>query len=144
MSDEKKGPKPGYKSTEFWITVILTLAGLIMSAGFSEDSPVVKVAGMVLSLGAALGYTIVRGGVKKAANGAKMLFVVMLPFLILGCCKGHIPVSEIEDPVKEVVEQQHRFLNGEATAGDKNPDRKATHLRTGTLLIKQLKVAKGD
>ena len=60
--------KPGYKSTEFWITVCVTLASLAWGAGIVDPEGVSgadKVFGFVCSAAAALGYTISRGMAKK-------------------------------------------------------------------------------
>ena len=60
--------KPGWKTTEFWVTVIVALASLAWGAGLVEpagDSTVDKTFGFVCSALAALGYTVSRGLVKK-------------------------------------------------------------------------------
>jgi hypothetical protein len=61
-------PKSGYKTTEFWITVIVALASLAWGAGVVDPegmSGADKVFGFVCSAAAALGYTISRGLAKK-------------------------------------------------------------------------------
>ena len=61
-------PKPGWKSTEFWITVSVTLASLAWGAGIVDPegaSNADKVFGFISSAAAAFGYTISRGLAKK-------------------------------------------------------------------------------
>lgn len=125
--------KPGYKTTEFWLTIVVTIAGFVAAAGFADDSPMVKVAGMVLALGAAMGYTVVRGGVKKAA---KILLICMLPLFVASCCKGHIRADSIDGLIDRVTERHDRFIKGEPTTADKDPAKKDSHLRSSELLRK--------
>ena len=57
MADEQ-APKPGYKTTEFWITVVVTLAGLAMASGYIQaGSNWDRAIGLVMSTLAALGYS---------------------------------------------------------------------------------------
>jgi hypothetical protein len=68
MATKKEEVKPGYKSTEFWITVCVTLASLAWGAGVVDpegSSNADKVFGFICSAAAALGYTISRGLAKK-------------------------------------------------------------------------------
>lgn len=57
--------KPGYKTSEFWITAAVTAAGLVTMA-LPENHWAARLAGAVISLGAQLGYTGWRSSVKKA------------------------------------------------------------------------------
>lgn len=62
--------KPGYKTTEFWLTVAANVAGLAVASGaFPEDSPAFKLCGLGLMLLASMGYQVSRASVKKAGNG---------------------------------------------------------------------------
>ena len=68
MATNNKEPKPGYKSTEFWITVAVTLCSLAWGAGVVDPEGswnADKVFGFICSAAAALGYTISRGLAKK-------------------------------------------------------------------------------
>jgi len=59
--------KPGYKTTEFWLSTAAMLLGTLFASGLLvEGSPVMKVAGLVATALGAVGYTVVRGSVKKA------------------------------------------------------------------------------
>ncbi len=65
--------KPGYKTTEFWISVIITIAGLLMASGaIAEGSMVARIVGGVMSALAALGYTAARAKVKAAEELSKL------------------------------------------------------------------------
>ncbi len=78
MDDATKGHKPGYKSTEFWLSLVAVLAGFVLASGIGGDTkegekqPVAQtVAGVVLSALGALGYTKGRTSVKVAEETAK-------------------------------------------------------------------------
>lgn len=63
-----KSIKPGYKTTEFWITVCVALASLAWGAGVVDPQGgggADKVFGFVVSALSALGYTVSRGLAKK-------------------------------------------------------------------------------
>lgn len=65
--------KPGYKTTEFWLSMAAVLCGALMASGIFEglgqDHWAVKVVGLATTVLGALGYTAARGIVK--ANGSK-------------------------------------------------------------------------
>lgn len=66
MADETKPAKPGYKTTEFW----LSLAAMLLSAAWasgaiSDGGTIDKVIGMVASVLTALGYTVARSKAKQ-------------------------------------------------------------------------------
>ncbi len=56
--------KPGYKTTEFWLTVVAAVAGLIIASGVDGD--VAKYAGLALTALTTLGYGKARSDVKAA------------------------------------------------------------------------------
>ena len=57
--------KPGYKTTEFWLTVAAALSGSVMAAGLPEEHWVVKLAGQATAILSVLGYTVARSLVKR-------------------------------------------------------------------------------
>jgi len=58
-------PKPGIQTTEFWLSSIATLLGVVMASGAIHDGGIVaQIIGGVLSVLAALGYTAARAKVK--------------------------------------------------------------------------------
>jgi len=60
--------KPGWKTTEFWISVIVAVCSLAWGAGVVDPEGVGnadKVFGFVCSAMAALGYSVSRGLAKK-------------------------------------------------------------------------------
>jgi len=64
--------KPGYKSTEFYMSMAAVVIGAVASSGILEDdSALTKVVGLVMAALVALGYTGSRLTLKKldAANG---------------------------------------------------------------------------
>jgi len=66
--------KPGYKSTEFWLSLLATLVGAVMASGVIESGGVWdKVIGLVVTVLGALGYTASRALVKSTAVKADAL-----------------------------------------------------------------------
>ena len=67
--------KPGYKTTEFWLTVLAGIVGFIVSSGVLESLAeahwVVKVVGALTVLLTALGYTVTRGKIKAAESNER-------------------------------------------------------------------------
>ena len=59
--------KPGWKTTEFWITMAMMVVGVLLESGIlAAGSQLAVVAGVVLQLGSALGYKASRTSVKNA------------------------------------------------------------------------------
>ena len=64
----KNEVKPGWKTTEFWITVVVAAGSLLWGAGVLDpagDGNVNHGFGLVVSGLSALGYTVSRGLAKK-------------------------------------------------------------------------------
>ena len=58
--------KPGFKTSEFWLTSLATVMGLVLASGaVTEGGMVSQIIGGVLALLANLGYTASRTQVKK-------------------------------------------------------------------------------
>jgi len=65
-SENTKDPKPGYKTSEFWLTTLVTLTGLLTASGVIQSgSSWDKIVGLVVSALAAMGYSASRGSVKR-------------------------------------------------------------------------------
>jgi len=59
--------KPGYKTTEFWLSLLAVLLGAAMASGLvPEGGTVSQVIGGALSLLGGLGYTSSRTALKKS------------------------------------------------------------------------------
>jgi hypothetical protein len=67
MSDETNtSPKPGYKTTEFWLAFAASLIGAAFASGIiPTDSSLEQVLGLAATVLASLGYTVSRTLVKK-------------------------------------------------------------------------------
>ena len=68
MAVKKNDVKPGWKTTEFWLTVVVALASLLWGADVLDPEAggsANKVFGLVVSGLAAVGYTVSRGLAKK-------------------------------------------------------------------------------
>ena len=69
-NNNNNDPKPGYKSTECWITRVVAILSILWGAGGVDPegaSSADKVFGFICSAAAAMGYTISRGMAKKKA-----------------------------------------------------------------------------
>lgn len=58
--------KPGYKTTEFWLTVVVFALSFLATSGlFSDSSQTAKIVGVILDTLAAMGYSSSRGIAKS-------------------------------------------------------------------------------
>jgi len=61
-------PKPGYKTTEFWLAVGAATLGAVIASGIvPTEGPWVQVAAVVEMALVAMGYTGARMNIKKAS-----------------------------------------------------------------------------
>jgi hypothetical protein len=62
--------KPGYKTTEFWLSLLATLLGFLLASGVMDtvpaDSWIAKLIGGLVAVLATLGYSASRAKVKSA------------------------------------------------------------------------------
>ena len=59
--------KPGYKTTEFWLSTVATAVGLLVASGIVPATGTFsQVIGLICGVLGALGYTVSRGMVKQA------------------------------------------------------------------------------
>jgi len=62
MSDTTAGVKPGYLTTEFWLTLLAQLIGILYQAGMIHDGTVFgKIIALVVMALSAAGYAVSRG-----------------------------------------------------------------------------------
>ena len=63
--------KPGYRSTEFWLSTVAMIAGIILASGaIAVDSTAGQIVGGIVAVLAQLGYTASRTEVKKNQGSA--------------------------------------------------------------------------
>jgi len=61
--------KPGYKTSEFWLTIAVAAIGFLIASGaLGEEHFVMKAAAMALATLKALGYTASRANIKRSAS----------------------------------------------------------------------------
>ncbi len=66
--------KPGYRTTEYWLSVAALVVGALLASGAFSDTPAaLKVLGAASSILAALGYTASRTFAKGAETKAAAL-----------------------------------------------------------------------
>lgn len=62
--------KPGYKTTEFWLSSAVVICGILMSSGvIAEGSQAAQIIGGIMTVLASLGYTGARAQAKNATLG---------------------------------------------------------------------------
>jgi hypothetical protein len=65
-TDQKEKPSPGYRTTEFWLSTLAMVLGVVLASGaLPEGGLAGQIVGGVLSVLASLGYTASRTQVKK-------------------------------------------------------------------------------
>lgn len=67
---ENATPKPGYKTTEFWLSTVATLIGIAYASGAISPEgtgTVEKIVAVAASVLVSLGYTVMRTKAKKDA-----------------------------------------------------------------------------
>ena len=58
--------KPGYKTTEFWLSALATVVGILLGSGvIPETGATMQIIGFIAAALSALGYTVSRAIVKK-------------------------------------------------------------------------------
>jgi hypothetical protein len=63
--------KPGYKTTEFWLSLLATLIGAFVAAGIvGPDHIAMRISGLALSILATLGYGAGRAALKRTSTAA--------------------------------------------------------------------------
>lgn len=60
-------PKPGYKTTEFWLTVATSVVSFVVASGVQNDT-VVQMVATATGVLAAMGYTVSRTMMKAKTN----------------------------------------------------------------------------
>lgn len=83
--------KPGWQTTEFWLSSAATLLGILMASGAIEaGSTWDKVVGLLITVLAALGYTVARAAVKRASG---LILIAALATGLSGCAVGNARVA---------------------------------------------------
>ena len=65
--------KPGYKTTEFWLSLVAMIVGAIAASGILDSTETDmdnKLVGLIITVLGALGYTVTRGFTKSATAKA--------------------------------------------------------------------------
>jgi hypothetical protein len=81
--------KPGYKTTEFWLSAAASVVGLLVASGIiPTDSGLDKMLGMVVIGLSTMGYTVSRGIVKKVPpqiTTMVLIFGLLAGGMLTGC-----------------------------------------------------------
>ena len=141
MSEEKKNP---LLEREFILAVLALIGGVVLFVIGEKEYAITLVS---FAIG---GYTVSRG-LAKIGSGAKILFLMAVPLLLLaGCCKGHIRADAIDGSIEIVTERHDRLVNatkdvnGDGVTDDEDEADRKTYLRTTKLLRKVVDAALDD
>jgi len=63
--------KPGWKTTEFWVSILSGLAGIAVALELISHEQLDAFWGLVMTVGSAMGYSISRGIAKTNPNGLR-------------------------------------------------------------------------
>ena len=84
--------KSGWKTTEFWLTLVSVLCGALLAAGvFPLESSWGKVVGVLAAVLASLGYGVARARVK--APPTSVLLLLSATLLVSGCSSSWQEIS---------------------------------------------------
>jgi uncharacterized protein HemX len=131
--------RPGYRTTEFWLSTLAAIVGVILASGLVETSPIMKVAGMAAAVLSAMGYSVSRGMTKRAIV---LLVAIVLPLGIGGCGGGQIRAEAVDGLVRQVSDRHDKLVKGELKASEISEADRATYLRSTELLRKVLDEAR--
>lgn len=72
------GAKPGYQTTEFWLTLLATLIGALLASGVLNDADpqqhkVLQLVGVIATLLGSMGYTAARAFTKHSEAKASAI-----------------------------------------------------------------------
>ena len=67
--------KPGWKSTEFWLSVVAQVVGFVLVSGLVGNDRAVQALGLAASVLSSLGYTAGRSYAKAWASPSRESFV---------------------------------------------------------------------
>ena len=74
--------KPGYKTTEFWLSIAAMVVGAVLASGAVSNELVLQALGVVATVLGSLGYSVTRGvtkaGDSKAAAASAALYAMSL------------------------------------------------------------------
>lgn len=85
-------PKPGYKTTEFWLSLLATLLTYLYASGLLTSGTTLAIAGIAATVLTALGYKVARVLIKTA--GAVVLLVAISSSQI-GCGRAKASLGRV-------------------------------------------------
>ena len=98
------GAKPGYKTTEFWLSLLGSILGAVMASDvLDENSKAIQLIGAGLMLLTTMGYTVGRIRVKNAVASENKVVVNSIP---------HDIVDRLVDRVLEYKQAEANNDNG--------------------------------
>lgn len=126
-TDTADPPKPGIRTTEFWLTVLASVLGILMASGVVvADTPWARVIGGAITFLSTLGYTWKRSDVKAAYHRLVPLFLVGALLGTAACATvksaGESALIDcgkpaLSDAVASIASDVQCFLTGGAVKG---------------------------
>lgn len=68
--------KPGYKTSEFWLSLVVVILGALAASGLIAEGPWIQIAGVITTTLTAMGYGKFRSSVKTADAAAAAAMAV--------------------------------------------------------------------
>ena len=131
---------------EFLMALATLIAGVVLLALGKEEI------GVTLMVAATGGFAVSRGLAK--IGSAKVMGLVVLPLLLIGCCGAALNVDAVDGTLTSVVERHNKWLEaGKVTGTDKDGNdtgklptklEKDVWLLDGLVLLKALEKAKAE
>ncbi len=147
MADSPKKKHP-LLEREFLMALATLIGGVVLLALGKEQI------GTALISVAVGGYGLSRGLAKIGSGTAKVMGLVMLPLLLIGCCGAALNADAIDDTLTSVVERHNKWLDaGKVTGTDKDGNdtgklptklERDVWILDGEVLLKALEKAKAE
>lgn len=106
--------KPGYKTTEFYLSLAAALVGALLTSGLLADgSQAMRIAGMAAFALATLGYTVSRGAAKRGGSALVLIFALAIAPTSSGCAAAQDSAKRVAGDVVNCMKPEAKGMIGE-------------------------------
>lgn len=113
--------KSGFKTTEFWLTSLSAISGLVIASD-AANGTAVELAGVISAVAASMGYKGFRAVVKKSGT------VIILAMLMFGCTPTVMTKGSYE-AFSVILPEYRQYIEADDTLDDKQVDRRKLLLK---------------